>query len=90
MQHDHLAVAPALDDAGAAHLFDAGAVVTGADGAVDVVSDAVALLQGVADGCGGVHGALWGDRCDTHMNALVAREAKLFVASLAIFLQAMR
>jgi hypothetical protein len=27
---------------------------------------------------------------DDHMNALVAREAKLFPTSLAIFLQAMR
>ena len=39
----------------------------------------------------GFHGALLDvDGGDTRMNALVAREAKLFVATLAIFFQAMR
>jgi len=45
VQHDHLAIPPALDDAGAAHLRGARAVVAGADGAVDVVSDVVAFFR---------------------------------------------
>ena len=46
VQHDHLATAPSLDDAGAANLLDASRVMAGADAALDVVSDLVALLKG--------------------------------------------
>jgi hypothetical protein len=76
VQHDHLVVARSLDDAGAAHLLNAGAVVTGADGAVDVVGDAVAFFEGLVDASGCVHGALRIDRCDTRMNALFDWKAK--------------
>jgi hypothetical protein len=70
VQHDHLAVTPALDDAGAPNPLAACAVMARTDVAIDVVSDAVAFLEGVMDAFEGANGVLRVDRCDTRSNAL--------------------
>ena len=81
MQHDHFAIPPSLNSTDAAH-----ALVARADAALDVVGNLVAFLGGLVD----AHRVLLVDRVDSCMNALQTREAKLFLATLAIISQAMR